>query len=247
MRELVVASLNVEPRPLAAMLCADERERAARFFFERDRRRYIVARARLRQLLGARLGVPPEALEFAYGEHGKPALAPGRGQRDLRFNLAHHEDVVMYAFAEGAEVGVDVEAVRELDDADEMARRCFSRAEYRAYRDLAGPERAQGFFNCWTRKEAFIKALGDGLTYPLDRFDVSLAPGEPARILRVENTPGDYCGWHMEGFSPAPGLVAAVVVESGRHRAASATSSEGREQSGMPGLYQAVLERYASP
>jgi 4'-phosphopantetheinyl transferase len=127
---------------------------------------------------------------------GKPALSRRFANSDLRFNVSHSEDVAVYAFSRGREIGVDVEAVRELRDADDIAVRFFSRRENEAYLALDPRDRLLGFFNCWTRKEAFIKALGDGLYYPLDCFDVSLAPDEPARILRVENTPGNECAWH---------------------------------------------------
>jgi 4'-phosphopantetheinyl transferase len=119
----------------------------------------------------------------------------------------------VYAFSSGREIGIDVETVRLIRDADDIAARFFSPRENEAYLALDPPDRPLGFFNCWTRKEAFIKALGDGLYYPLDRFDVSLAPDEPARILRIESTPGDRCGWRMESFSPVTGFVAAIVIE----------------------------------
>jgi 4'-phosphopantetheinyl transferase len=214
--EVIVARPDVGADAVSAsakLLSNEERERAARFAFEPDRRRYIVTRALLRQLLAARLGVPPEAVELAAGARGKPALAGQSAASALRFNVSHCQDVAVYAFASGREVGIDVEAVRELPDADDVAARWFSPREYAAYRALAPEERPLGFFQCWTRKEAFIKALGDGLYHPLDRFDVTLAPGEPARILRVEDVPGDRCRWRLEGFSPVPGFVAAVVAE----------------------------------
>jgi len=215
--EIAVAGLEVEPeavRTSAALLSDAERLRAGRFAFDRDRRRFTVARARLRQLLVERLGTRPEAIELTQGVHGKPALAQRCGYPDLRFNVSHCEDVAVYAFASGREVGIDVEAVRALRDADEIAARFFSRRENEAYLGLYPNDRSLGFFNCWTRKEAFVKALGNGLSYPLDRFEVSLAPDEPAKILRVENTPGADCRWGMTSFSPCPGFVAAVVTES---------------------------------
>jgi 4'-phosphopantetheinyl transferase len=135
---------------------------------EHDRRRFIVARARLRQLLGERLAASPDSLQFVCNPHGKPALAPRYG-RDLRFNLAHSRDVAVYAFADGVEVGIDVEALRELEDADVIAARAFSAGEYQAYR-------AFGFFYCWTRKEAYLKALGLGLQQDLPALDTSLPP-----------------------------------------------------------------------
>src|SRR2546421_4107575 len=213
--EIVATRLAVKPaaaRTAAALLSDAECQRASRLAFDRDRRRFVVARARLRQLLGARLDVRPEAVELVYGAHGKPALAPWFAASDLRFNVSHCDDVAVYAFSHGCEVGIDVEAVRVMGDADDIAARFFSHREHTAYRALDPRDRPLGFFQCWTRKEAFIKALGDGLSHPLDRFDVSLAPGEPAKILRVEDMPGDCCGWRMESLSPAPGFVAAVVI-----------------------------------
>ena len=217
--EVVTTRLDLAPEPIAelARLLSDaERQRASRFAFDRDRRRFTVARAQLRQLLAARLDVQPESVELTYSAYGKPALARRFADSKLYFNVSHSEYVAVVAFAFDREVGIDVEAVRQLADADEIAARFFSRRENEAYCALDPRDRPLGFFNCWTRKEAFIKAIGDGLHYPLDRFDVSLAPGEPARILRVESTPGDECGWRMESFSPAPGFVAAVVTESAK-------------------------------
>jgi 4'-phosphopantetheinyl transferase len=197
----------------AIALSDDERQRARRFAFDRDRRRFVVARARLRKELGSRLGVLPAAVELQYGAHGKPALAGRFAEAELRFNVSHCDDVVVYAFAAGREVGIDVEAIRALPDADAIAARFFSSRENIAYRALHPRDRPLGFFQCWTRKEAFIKALGEGLSHPLDSFDVSLAPGEPAELLRVGPVPGDDRTWRLESLSPAPGYVAALVGE----------------------------------
>ena len=214
--EIVVVGLALEPaavRASASLLSDAERERASRFAFDRDARRFIVGRARLRQLLAARLGVRPESVELVYGPRGKPALAnPGR-DRDLRFNLSRRDDLAVYALSSGCEVGIDVEAIRPLPDADAIAARFFSRREHAAYRAVGPCDRLLGFFQCWTRKEAFIKALGAGLSHPLDSFDVSLAPGAPAELLRVEPVPGDDRSWRLASFCPAPGFVAAVVAE----------------------------------
>lgn len=215
--ELYTTRLDLAPRAvtaLAELLSDDEQQRASRLVFHRDRARFIVARARLRQLLGARLGVSPASVEFSYGPRGKPALAARLGDCRLCFNVSHSEDVAVYGFALDREIGVDVEAVRELPDAEEIAARCFSPRENEAYLALSPRDRPLGFFNCWTRKEAFIKALGEGLSHPLERFDVSLGPGEPARILRLGGRAGEHCGWRVQGFSPAPGFVAAIVIEA---------------------------------
>jgi 4'-phosphopantetheinyl transferase len=216
MLDVVVARLNVgtsEVCAASALLSEDERRRANRFVFERDRSRFIVGRARLRQLLGARLEVAPASIEFAYGDRGKPTLSSVLAGSGLRFNISHCGDLAVYGFAWYRDIGIDVEAVAPIADAHAIASRFFSRCENEQYTALPPVTRPLGFFNCWTRKEAFIKALGDGLSCPLDSFDVSLAPGEPAKILRVGDQRGDECAWDMQNVSPGPGFVAAVVVE----------------------------------
>ena len=215
--ELVRVRLDAELEAtdeLAQCLSDAERLRAGRFVFERDRRRFIVGRARLRRLLALRLGTRADLVELDYGRRGKPRLAGGFAESDLRFNVSHCGDVALYAFSSGREIGVDVEAVRELRDADGVAARFFSCRENEAYLALDPRDRPLGFFHCWTRKEAFVKALGDGLHFPLDAFDVSLAPGEPARILRVADVAGSACGWtlHDVDLGLEPRFAAAVVV-----------------------------------
>ncbi|CAG4882932.1 putative 4'-phosphopantetheinyl transferase HetI [Georgfuchsia toluolica] len=217
--EVAVVRLDVAPSAVdaaAALLSAAERRRASRFAFVRDRRRYIVARAQLRRLLGTRLQVRPEAVEFVYGESGKPALAQPFADSELHFSVTHADDFAAYAFSRGCEIGVDIEAVRIMPEAATLAAQFFSQRENAAYRALDACDQPLGFFNCWTRKEAFVKALGIGLGYPLDSFDVSLAPDEPARFLRVDNLLGKACGWTLHSLAPSPGLIGAVVV---RHAA----------------------------
>lgn len=221
--ELVVANLAWDLSGSDAsmsVLSAHERARADRLALEVARRRYVLARAGLRRLLGARLNVRPQDLRLVTGRHGKPALGGRHAAAGLEFNLSHSEDIVVYAFSWAGEVGVDIEAMRPLRSADEIAAIMFSRHENAVYRELDRCDKLHGFFNCWTRKEAFVKALGSGLNHPLKRFDVSLAPGEPARILRVDGTPGDECGWGVREFAPAPGWVGAVVTRIRRHRRA---------------------------
>lgn len=225
--EIVAAGLDVPPKTvhrLSLWLSEEERQRAGRFAFERDWRRFVVARGRLRELLGQRLDVRPETIQFTYGKRGKPAVEQPLCRSGLRFNVAHSADLAVYAFSYEHEVGVDVEAVRTFPDADDIAARFFSQREQEAYRALEFCHKQRGFFNCWTRKEAYIKALGDGLYHPLDGFDVTLAPGEPARILRVADTPGEQCGWRLESFVPAPGFIGAVAVEEGTVPVAAATA-----------------------
>lgn len=195
------------------LLSAQERERADRFVFKPDRNRFVVARAGLRHLLGERLGLAPESVQFSYGKFGKPALVNQPDGADLRFNVSHSRDLVLYALSDGREIGVDVEAIAAMEDRDDVATHCFSKAEQDAYLALAESDRTKGFFNCWTRKEALVKAIGDGLSIPLDGFDVTLTPGEPAKILSLGSTPGHECGWEMHAFTPKPGFAAAVVIE----------------------------------
>jgi 4'-phosphopantetheinyl transferase len=193
--DIVVARLDTISAS-AAILSESERQRAWRFTFERDRKRFIAARATLRSLLAARLGVRPEEVEMVYGKYGKPALGVRFASSELRFNVSHCDDLAVYAFARGRDVGVDVEAVRWFADAGDVAARFFSQAENEAYAALDSLEKPSGFFNCWTRKEAFIKAIGDGLNHPLQSFD--------ARRIR---------GWEIESFVPAPGFIAAIATE----------------------------------
>lgn len=199
--EVVASRLDLDPGAVAALtgwLHDDECRRAGRFRLARDRRRYVVARGLLRTLLAARLGTHPRAVEFSYGAHGKPRLAPGSAVEDLHFSVSHSGDLALFAFSRGREVGVDVEAVLPMRDADAVARQFFSRSELGAYRALEPGAREAGFFTCWTRKEAYLKALGGGLQSPLSAFD---APP----------------GWSLDSFAPAPGHTAALAVDPRRN------------------------------
>ena len=198
---------------LFALLSEDERRRAFRFHFDRDRRRFTVARGALRSILGSYLATPPERLRFGYSEHGKPFLRqPQPLLLDLRFNVSHSDELALVAVTVATEVGVDVEKIRPDFAGLEIAERFFSPAEVRALRSLPIHLRSRAFFNCWTRKEAFVKATGRGLSFPLKAFDVTLAPGESPRLLRVEND--DPARWSIFEVSPAPDFVGALVVES---------------------------------
>lgn len=214
--DVVVTPLAAAPetvRASAALLSDVERHRARRFVLDRDTRRFIIARARLRELLAERLGVRAHQVELEYGAHGKPALSRRFADSDLHFSISHCDDLAAYAFSSGHAIGIDVEAVRVMTDADDLAARYFSRRENATYRTLNPHDKPLGFFNCWTRKEAFVKASGDGLSMPLDRFDVTLAPGEPAKVLRIENTPGN-SGWRLHSSCPAAGYVAAIASQA---------------------------------
>ena len=200
-------------RSHAALLAPDERARADRFRFDRDRRRFTVARGVLRTLLGRYLEVDPRRVAFRYESHGKPALGGELAAHGLRFNVSHSGEMALFAFTAGRDLGVDVEEVRPMEDGLDIAERFFSQAEVEAFRALPAEIRDDAFFNCWTRKEAYIKAVGEGLSFPLHVFDVSLAPGEPARLL-ASRDPQQAERWSLRGLpDPAPGYRAAIVVE----------------------------------
>ncbi len=198
-----------EVQRLRRLLSADERARADRFHFERDRRRFTVTRGALRTVLAEYLEVNTADVRFAYQTFGKPVLADRRGPC---FNVSHSGALALIGVTGAREIGVDLEEKRPLDDLLQIARHYFSEAERRALEALPVGLRQDGFFNCWTRKEAFIKASGEGLSVPLHAFDVSLAPGEPARLLATR-TGRPLGGWRLYGLEPGPGYVGAIAVE----------------------------------
>jgi 4'-phosphopantetheinyl transferase len=197
---------------LSVMLAADELARAARFHFDKDRNHFIVARALLRKLLAAYLDIGAGELQISYAEKGKPSVEESR-RGSLKFNVAHSHGLAIYGFSWNREVGIDLEFVRE-DLADEkIAERFFSQSEIQSLRELPAELRNQAFFDCWTRKEAYIKARGEGLSIPLDEFDVSLAPGEEAALLRNHKDPGEVTRWWMRSLAVPSGYVGALVAQ----------------------------------
>jgi 4'-phosphopantetheinyl transferase len=197
---------------LEQTLNEEERARARRFSFEDGRRRFVVCRGLLRKLLGGYTGLAPERVEFSYGLHGKPALGQQRGPRTLRFNVSHSKDLALYAITAGREVGVDVECIRPDLASLEVAERFFSRGEVAALRASPPRDRARAFFECWTRKEAYIKARGEGLSLPLHYFQVSIGPGAAA-LLDVTDDPEEVSRWTLHALDPGEGFTAALAAE----------------------------------
>lgn len=198
---------------LKLLLSEDETLQANRFRFAKDRNHFVVARGLLRKLLASYLRIHPAELRFSYAENGKPYLKGSR-RTSINFNLAHSHNLAIYAFSQSRELGVDVEFMREdLEDGQEIAERFFSSAEIKALRSVPAELTRQVFFNCWTRKEAYIKARGEGLSIPLDVFDVSLLPGEPAALLWNHKDPGEVTRWSMRSLPVLHGYVATLVVE----------------------------------
>ena len=212
------ASLEQEPARVEALrghLDEAERAKAGRFHFEKDRRHYVVGRGVLRDLLGRYLRVPPARVTFTYNQYGKPSLAAEFAGGGLRFNISHSGGVGLFAFTRGREIGVDVECLREDFAGREIAQHFFSRREVAALCAVPQEHFTRAFFDCWTRKEAYIKALGEGLSHPLDTFAVSLAPGEPAHLLSTDRDPREASRWSLFELTSLRGFAAALAVEGG--------------------------------
>ena len=200
---------------VSALLDDSEGERARRFIFDHHRRRFTVAHGVKRQILSHVLGVPPGGLQFAAGPWGKPFLREPN-LSNLGFNLSHSGDWALLAIAPITTVGVDLEQHRTLGDMDGVARVSFSPRELKRWRSLEEHQREVGFFNAWTRKEAYIKAIGQGLHCPLDSFDVSLHPDEPPRLLQINGEARLADGWSLYSFEVAPNYPGALVLPAGR-------------------------------
>ncbi|NWG08473.1 MAG: 4'-phosphopantetheinyl transferase superfamily protein [Chloroflexi bacterium] len=194
---------------IESTLSAEEAERAARFHFDRDRQRFVIAHAALRDILSRYLGCRPKALTFSVNSYGKPELT----NHELEFNLSHSGDYALIAAARGHKVGVDVEHIRMDKDLESIANRFFSPSELSEFMALPPERKAVGFFNCWTRKEAYIKAQGLGLSLSLDSFDVSLTPNEPAILRTTRPNPAESVRWALRLLVVHSDYIAAVAVE----------------------------------
>jgi len=194
------------------ILSPDEQTKAARFRFARDRRRFASTRAVLRTVLGAYLGSEPEKIIFRYAGKGKPFLKPRNSAESIDFNVSHSGDVALLVFARGRPVGVDVEQIRDNLDPLAIARRYFSTHEQSQLAAFGPGERCAAFFRCWTRKEAYIKARGDGLSLPLDSFDVSLEARKQNALLGCRTDDTDITLWPLEDIEVGKGYASALCV-----------------------------------
>ena len=198
---------------LQQVLSPAERERARRFYFEKDRRRWTIAHGVLRLLLARYLHTDVREPQFSTNAYGKPTLAPPLAASGLQFNLSHSAEMALYAFTYRRQVGIDVEYMRRDIEWELMARSHFSSSEYTALQALPAQLQAEAFFLCWSRKESYIKAKGKGLSIPLDQFDVSLTPGEPATLLGSREEVQALAHWSLQALVPGDGYAGALTVE----------------------------------
>ncbi len=198
---------------LVSLLSPEERRRADRFGRAELRDRYAVGRGTLREILGRMLRRDPRQVRLAYGRNGKPFLEGEPGPPALEFNLSHSQGQAVLAVARGRRVGVDLERIRPRDDVERLAARYFSPSECDALLALPGSRRLAAFLRCWTLKEAYLKAIGDGLSAGLDAFEVSLDPNSPPRLLRVEGRPDEPSRWRFVELDAGPEAVGALAVE----------------------------------
>ncbi len=219
--EVHVWKINLKAPGLSdnrGILSNDETVRASRFRFHTDSDRFIAARSSLRMILARYLRTRPEQLKFGVNPFGKPHLVGDQDELGLRFNLSHSHEMALLAVARNRDVGVDVEWVRDDFATNEIAQRFFSRSEVNQLLSIAPELKTEGFFNCWTRKEAYIKARGEGLSFPLDQFDVAFAPDARPALIGNRRDPAEVWRWSFEELSPASGYAAALAVEGNLSR-----------------------------
>jgi 4'-phosphopantetheinyl transferase len=211
------APLDVTAEVLANLtetLSPDEKERAAKFKFERHRNRFCVGRGWLREILGRYLQSKPGELRFNYSSNSKPALSAVFASAGIHFNLAHSEDLALLAVTRAGPVGVDVECVREIKNVGELVARFFSQRESELFQKLSAGEKRIAFFNLWTRKEALLKATGEGITGGLNRVEVSFLPGKPTRLLAISGDETKAARWTLKELTPANGFVGALAIHA---------------------------------
>src|SRR5580658_9057041 len=194
------------------VLSPDEHTRASRYHFARDRQRFVAARAWLRMILSRYLATDASSLKFSYSKKEKPSLSPAYADSGITFNVSHSGGIALLAFTRRREIGVDVEEIRHNSDLEDIARRFFSAHEQRQLAALPDNEKVDAFFRCWTRKEAYIKATGDGLSLPLSQFDVSLAAGDTNALLATRPDRSEAGRWLLREVPGGPGYIAALCV-----------------------------------
>lgn len=214
--DLWIGPLDLSSSRLAEFettLTPHELDRAYRFRLEEHQHRYIAAHGWLRSVLAGYLAQSPDALEFVLTPKGKPSLSPSSNQSGLRFNLAHSENLAAIAICKDCDVGVDIEKVRAIPDAGDLVRRFFSHNESVTFNSLPEDQRPAAFFNLWTRKEAWLKATGEGIAHMLNQVEVSFLPGDPVRLLNLPAGYGGELAWSLHAINPRPDIVVAVAAK----------------------------------
>jgi 4'-phosphopantetheinyl transferase len=211
------ATLSAPPdllQKFSDTLTPEEKERANRFKFDKHRNRFIAGRGTLRAILAQSLSANASRLRFNYLENGKPVLADEFANSGIHFNLAHTEDLALVAVTRIGLLGVDVECVRPIKNVDELVARFFSPRENQLFQKVSEAEKPAAFFNLWTRKEALLKATGEGITRSLSLVEVSFLPGKPARLLAISGDERRAAEWNLREMVPAVGYTAAVAVKA---------------------------------
>lgn len=208
-------AIGTEESRWLAVLSPDESARASRFHFPSDRQRFVASRALLRTILGGYLATDPNRVRFSYSKKEKPSLGMEHVGSDLTFNISHSGGIALFAFTRRREIGVDVELVRRDFDIDAIARRFFSakeQEELAAFTNEKSEKKFEAFFRCWTRKEAYIKATGEGLSLPLRQFDVSIAEGDHDALRATRPDPAEAALWSLREIPAGSGYVAGLCV-----------------------------------
>lgn len=207
------ASLVQPSDGLCELLSQDERARADRFYFDRDRNRFILSRGLLRMIIGCYLDINPTQIQFCYGPHGKPALQTSFQNRTFYFNLSHSKDLVLFAFSWDHQVGIDIEYLRPISEAEYIADHFFSYNESTLIRTINTKDKLDAFFKIWTSKEAYLKATGGGLTESLSEIDISLTSTDSTHIESIDADRQKSARWHLETIRPASDYLATLAVE----------------------------------
>lgn len=200
-------------KQFANILSPKERKRADQFYFEKDKNHYITGHGVIKVLLSRYLNKRAKDIGFCYGPYGKPECVDQCNNKKIYFNYSHSEEVALYAFSIDNDLGIDVEYIRDIADMNQIVNNICSQEEIIVFETLAESDRRTAFFNCWTRKEAFIKAVGKGLSMPLDQFKVSFLPNKPAKLLSVNAEEKTKQEWHIQDLKPAYGYAAAIAVK----------------------------------
>ncbi|NES76659.1 MULTISPECIES: 4'-phosphopantetheinyl transferase superfamily protein [Okeania] len=197
-----------EIEELSKILSSDEIDRAKKFYFERDKNRFIIARGTLRKILSCYLNIEPKKLQFTYSERGKPYLP----DTSILFNLSHSQDLALYAITTVNLIGIDLEYIRPMNDAEALAKRFFTSQEYNLISQLPPQQQQEIFFKIWTCKEAYLKATGDGLAGGLEKVEVCLKPEQPIQFISINGDFQEASRWYLHQFIPESNYIAAVVV-----------------------------------